>query len=135
MTLWHKLSVGLALSAIFLVSSCGSQEVTANNDPARLAEIARNYAEGGHLGGTPSATPAPNQQTPAAGEEYDYESQMMMYLVRKDYDHLDQAERDARFSKASGISVFTPGAQDMQTRSRTTERNSTTSGLHWRHPS
>jgi hypothetical protein len=106
MTFWQKVSLCLALSTVFLVSSCGGRQVLANDDPARLAEIARNYAEGGHLGGTPPAASAAKQQMPTASdiiadhEEFDYQSQMMMYLVRKDYDHLDQAERDARLNKA-----------------------------------
>lgn len=106
MTIWQKVSLSLALSAVFLASSCGGQAVLANEDPSRLAEIARNYAESTRLASTPSATPAAREQMPTPSdiandhEEFDYESQMTMDLVRKNYDDLDQAERDARFNRA-----------------------------------
>jgi len=94
----------------FFLSSCGYVRALADQVPGqaqaqdadRLVEIARAYSTTGLPG---AATPVPETPTAAAvaaiddGSEYEYESQMMMYLVRKDYDSLEREARDARSRK------------------------------------
>lgn len=105
-------SLAAILGATFLLSSCGYVRAFADQaldqgqaqDAARLLEVARAYAEGTHLADAPplqspaAQSPSPNG-TSSDNEEYEYQDQMMMYLVRQDYDHLDQEARDARLHK------------------------------------
>ncbi|MFY9691937.1 MAG: DUF4034 domain-containing protein, partial [Candidatus Acidiferrales bacterium] len=72
-------------------------------DADRLVEISRTYATSALPSAATPPTPSSKTQSAAVpvddGPEYEYESQIMMYLVRNDYDSLDREARDARSRK------------------------------------
>ena len=106
-----RLSLAFILGASFLLSSCGyvralvaqAQDQAQAQDADRLVEISRTYATSALPSAATPPTPSSKTQSAAVpvddGPEYEYESQIMMYLVRNDYDSLDREARDARSRK------------------------------------
>lgn len=100
-------SFALVLGAAFLLSSCGRLQALAdqeqNQEADRLIEIARAYSQGSQSASVSSALPATEKQmAPASGsvdgaaQEEEYKNQIMMDLVRKDYDALDDSAHKDR---------------------------------------
>lgn len=107
MTSRRHFSFALVLGAVLLLSSCGRLQALAdqeqNQDADRLIEVARAYSHGSQSAIAPSASRAAEKQmAPASGsvdgtaQEAEYKNQIMMDLVRADYDALDNAAREDR---------------------------------------
>src|SRR5579862_5154856 len=111
MTLGEKLSLSFVLCAVFLISSCGyvraladqAQSQTQSPDANRLIALARAYAQGAH----PAAAQTIGKQVlvssaSADGTQQDaeYKNEIMMDLVRKDYDALEKAAQEDRSPSA-----------------------------------
>jgi hypothetical protein len=95
------------LGAAFLLSACGYLRAQANpeqnRDADHLIEVARAYSQGGQSATVLSDLPATEKQMATASgsvdgtdEEAEYKDQIMMELVRKNYDALDKAAREDR---------------------------------------
>jgi hypothetical protein len=111
----EKLACFFVLGAAFLLSSCSGlhtlaqqiQQQAQAEDADRLVGIARAYAQGSQAAATPSvAQDSKKQVRPGDGsadgakQESDYKNQIMMALVRKDYDALDKAAHEDRSPSA-----------------------------------
>lgn len=122
MTARERLSFAFILSATLLVASCGGVSAFAlaparaqdqgqnpTQDADHLVEVARAYARDAQpataqAAATASATSPDAKLAAASGPvddepEYEYKTQIMMDLVRKNYDSLDKEARVARSDK------------------------------------
>lgn len=113
MTFGSRLSFVVVLGATLLLSSCSQltalvakavlEKQRQGPDADTLVQVARAYAQGSHASAVPAdPSPAAGDAAPAGGssdgdtQEAEYKNEIMMDLVRKDYDALEKAAREDR---------------------------------------
>jgi hypothetical protein len=120
MTYRERISFALVLGSAFLLGSCGrmanlaaalinaqGQAQDAASDADHLVQVARTYATGhkshaqpAALGTTENQTELGSSRADGTDQEAEYKNDIMMDLVRKNYDALDKAARENRVPSA-----------------------------------
>jgi hypothetical protein len=112
---WRRISIAFTLGSAFLLCSCGQMTSLvlaalhsqghaqgAAPDADRLLQVARAYAQGQQSTAKLSSVESQPAASSADGteQEAEYKNEIMMDLVRKDYDALDNAARQNRVPTA-----------------------------------
>jgi hypothetical protein len=73
MSLWDRLSLGFAFSALLCVGCSAQQSTVVHQDAASLLELARTYGQGSDASGMASVQQTAETQKPVASDIWDTE--------------------------------------------------------------
>jgi hypothetical protein len=104
MSFWGRIALGSILGSLCLITCCARQQAFTPRDAGTLVAIVAAYGQGSQTGGPASAGQVAEKPATASDEaadsETEYKSDVVLDLVQKNYDALDQTAREARASKS-----------------------------------
>lgn len=104
MSIWRRIALGSVLGSLFLTTCCARQQAFTPQDAGTLVAIVAAYGQGSQTGGQAPVKPVAEKPATtsdeAADSETEFKSDVVLDLVQKNYDALDQTAREARASKS-----------------------------------